>query len=76
MEFHEKWSAPISLTRAVPCNSMELGVRQFCWHEQYLESVNFDDTSSWKSFENVVRKMRPFYPGLNELMQVRSTASM
>ena len=28
MEFHGTWSAPISLTREVPWNSMELGVRQ------------------------------------------------
>ena len=35
MEFHGTWSAPISLTRAVPWNSMELQVRQFRWHEQF-----------------------------------------
>ena len=35
MEFHGKWSAPISMTRAVLWNSMELGVRQFRWHEQF-----------------------------------------
>ena len=35
MEFHGPWSAPISLTRAVPWNSMELGVRQLHWHEQF-----------------------------------------
>ena len=32
MELHGAWSAPISLTRAVPWNSMELGGRQFRWH--------------------------------------------
>ena len=35
MEFHGTWSAPISLTWAVPWNSMELRVRQFRWHEQF-----------------------------------------
>ena len=34
-QFHGTWSAPISLTRAVAWNSMELGVRQFSWHEQF-----------------------------------------
>ena len=29
MEFHGTWSAPISMARAVPWNSMELEVRQF-----------------------------------------------
>ena len=37
MEFHGTWSAPISMTRAVPWNSMELQVRQFRWHEQFHE---------------------------------------
>ena len=35
MEFHGTWSAPISLTREIPWNSMELGVRQFRWQEQF-----------------------------------------
>ena len=35
MEFHETWSAPILMTRAVPWKSMELGVHQFRWHEQF-----------------------------------------
>ena len=35
MEFHGTWNTPISLTRAVPWNSMELGVRQFRWHKQF-----------------------------------------
>ena len=35
MEFHGTWSAPISLTEAVPWNSMELGISQFQWHEQF-----------------------------------------
>ena len=35
MEFHGTRSAPISMTRAVPRNSMELWVRQFRWHEQF-----------------------------------------
>ena len=38
IEFHGTWSAPISMTRAVPIpwNSMELVVHQFRWHEQLL----------------------------------------
>ena len=35
MEFHGTWSAPISLTEAVPWNSMELIISQFQWHEQF-----------------------------------------
>ena len=35
MEFHGTSSAPISMTRAVPWNSMELGVRQFRWQKQF-----------------------------------------
>ena len=35
MELHGTWSAPISMTWTVPWNSMELGVRQFRWHEQF-----------------------------------------
>ena len=47
MEFHGSWCVPISLTRArtsiapisltwaVPWNSMELGVHQFRWREQF-----------------------------------------
>ena len=56
MEFHGTWGAPISLTRAVPWNSMELGVRQFHWHEQFrgipwnLECANFADRSSSMEF--------------------------
>ena len=34
MEFHGTCSAPISLTRAVPWNCMELAMSQFRWHEQ------------------------------------------
>ena len=33
IEFHGTWSASISLTRAVPWNSVEFGARQFHWHE-------------------------------------------
>ena len=51
MEFHGTSSAPISLTRAVPWNSMELGVRQFRWHEQFLRN-------SWNSLELRVRQFR------------------
>ena len=52
MEFHGTSSAPISLTRAVPWNSMELQVHQFRWHKQFhgIECVNFDDTSSFMEF--------------------------
>ena len=56
MEFHGTRSAPISLTQAVPWNSMELRMRQFRWHEQFhgipwnLECVNFADTSSSMEF--------------------------
>ena len=31
MEFHGTWSAPISMTRAVAWNSIEIEVRQFRW---------------------------------------------
>ena len=51
MEFHGNWSAPISMTRAVPWNSMELQMRQFRWHEQFhgipwnFKGANFADIS-------------------------------
>ena len=54
--FHGTSSAPISLIRAVPWNSMEPGVRQFRWHEQFhgiqwnLGCANFADTSSSMGF--------------------------
>ena len=51
MEFHGTWNAPISLTRAVPWNSMELGVRQFRWHEQF-------HGIPWNSMELEVRQFR------------------
>ena len=35
MEYHGSWSAPISLLWAIPWNFMELGVRQFRWHQQF-----------------------------------------
>ena len=47
MEFHGTWNAPISLTRAVPWNSMELRMRQFRWHEQF-------HGIPWNSMELVV----------------------
>ena len=56
MEFYGSKNAPISLTRAFPWNSMELGVRKFRWHEQFhgilwnLECTIFDDTSSSREF--------------------------
>ena len=55
-QFHWTFGVPISLTRAVPWNSMELGVRQFRSNEQFhgipwiLECANFADTSSSMAF--------------------------
>ena len=49
-------SAPISLTRVIPWNSMELGVRQFRWYAQFdgipwkLGCANLDDNSSSMEF--------------------------
>ena len=63
MEFHRTWrasisltravlsGAPISMTRAVPWNSMELRVRQFRWHEQF-------HGIPWNSMELEVRQFR------------------
>ena len=51
MEFHGIWSVPISLTRAVPWNSMELVVRQFRWHEQF-------HGIPWNSMELEMRQFR------------------
>ena len=48
-EFHGTCSAPISLTRQVPWNSMELAVRQFHWNEQF-------HGIPWNSMELGVRK--------------------
>ena len=62
MEFHGTWSAPISLTQAVPWNSMAFGVCQFRWHEQFLGIPwhlvcdNFTDSSNSMEF-----RMRPFW---------------
>ena len=59
MEFHGTWNAPISLTRAVPWNSMELGVRQFRWHEQFhgipwnLKCAIFADMRSSMEFHGI-----------------------
>ena len=59
MEFHGTWGAPISLTRTVLWNSMELRVRQFRWHEQFhgipwnLNSSNFADTSGSMEFHGI-----------------------
>ena len=56
MEFHGTRSVPISMTQAVPWNSMELEVRQFRWHQQFhgipwnWEYANFVDTSSSMEF--------------------------
>ena len=51
MEFHGTCGAPISLTWAVPSNSMELGVRQFRWHEQF-------HGIPWNSMELGMRQFR------------------
>ena len=51
MEFHGTWSVPISLTREVPWNSIELGVRQFRWHEQF-------HGIPWNSMELEVHQFR------------------
>ena len=59
MEFRGIWSVPISLTRAVPWNSMEFGIGQFRWHEQFhgipwnWEYANFADTSSSMEFHGI-----------------------
>ena len=59
MEFHGTRNAPISMTRAVPWNSMELGVRQFRWNEKFhgipwnLECANFADTRSSMEFHGI-----------------------
>ena len=54
MEFHGTWSVPISLTRAVPWNSMELGVRQFRWHEQF-QTQHFKMKPFWFIFISILR---------------------
>ena len=51
MEFHGTRSAPISMTRVVPWNSMELQVHQFRWHEQF-------HGIPWNSLELGVRQFR------------------
>ena len=51
MEFHGIWNVPISLTREVPWNSIELEVRQFNWHEQF-------HGIPWNSMELKMRKLR------------------
>ena len=51
MEFHGTRSAPISMTRAVPRNSMELKLRQFRWHERF-------HGIPWNSMELGVRQFR------------------
>ena len=56
MEFHGTWNAPIPMTRAVPWNSLELGMRQFRWQEQFhgipcnFGCANFADASSSMEF--------------------------
>ena len=56
MEFYGTWRVPISMTRAVPWNSMELGVRQIWWHELFhgiprnLRCADFDDTINSMEF--------------------------
>ena len=68
MEFHGTSIGPISLTRAVPWNSMQLWVRQFRWHKQfheipwYFECANFDDEQfrgiPWNSMQPGERQFR------------------
>ena len=59
MEFHGTWSAPISITKAVLKNFMELAVCQFRWHEQFygipwnLGCTNFAHTSSSSEFKGI-----------------------
>ena len=63
MVFHGTRRSSISMTRAVPWNSMELGVRQLCWHEQFhgirwnLKCANFSDTSSFLEFHGIPWKL-------------------
>ena len=60
MEFHGTLGAPISLTRAVPCNFMELRMCQFRWHEQFhaipwkLKCANFADMRSSMEFHGTL----------------------
>ena len=70
MEFHGTWSAPISRTRAVPWNSMEPGVHQFRWHEQFhgipcmefhitwSAAISMTRAAPWNSMELVLRHFR------------------
>ena len=51
MEFHGTRDAPISLTREVPWNSMDLKVCQFRWHEKFHGFL-------WNSMELAVRQFR------------------
>ena len=59
IEFHGTRSAPISMTRAVPWNSMELILRQSRLPEQFngipwkLECANFADKSSSMEFHKI-----------------------
>ena len=59
MEFHGTCNKPISMTRTVPWNSMELGVNQFRWHKQFhripwnFGCANFDDSSSSMEFHGI-----------------------
>ena len=59
MEFHGTYNKPISMTRTVPWNSMELGVNQFRWHKQFhgipwnFGCANFDNSSSSMEFHGI-----------------------
>ena len=59
MEFHGTWNTPISMTRQVPWNSMELRVHQFRWHKQFhgitlnLDCANFAYRSSSMEFHGI-----------------------
>ena len=60
MEFHGTRSALISMTWAVPWNSMELWLRQFRWHGQFygipwnLKCANFADIRSSMEFHGTL----------------------
>ena len=52
MPFHGTWRVKISITRAVPWNSMELRVRQFRWHERF-HGIEFHGT--WTALISMTR---------------------
>ena len=70
MEFHATWSASIYLIRAVPWNSMELGLRQFRWDEYGQPPI----THSYWYFESDNNKI--FTKRLYCLMTFHESASL